>query len=81
MIVVNTFVRPVLLVDLEDARVLVIGGRENVRRLSRQEESGVSAVTVHESANDKHVGSEAPSLPFASREAGNCQSETGPVSA
>ena len=50
----DALVRTILFVDLQNARVLVIGGGKNLRRLARKEDSGVSAVAIDEAANDEH---------------------------
>ena len=41
----------------DNARVLVIGRGENLRRLTRQKNSGVSAVPIDEAADDDHPDS------------------------
>jgi len=39
---------------LQDAAVLDVGGRKNLRRFAGQKNAGVGAVTVNEAANDDH---------------------------
>jgi hypothetical protein len=54
-VVDDALVRAVLFVDLEDARVLVIGGRENFRRFAGKENAGVGAAAIDETADDDHA--------------------------
>ncbi len=67
MIVVNTFVRTVLFVDLQNAGVLVVRGGEDPGRFSRKKKCGVGPLTVHQTTYDKHLESEARSAQLASR--------------
>src|SRR5262249_55032140 len=53
-IVEDGFIRPVLLEDLQDARVLVIAGRENPRWFAAQENFRVGAMPVEQAADDDH---------------------------
>lgn len=55
----------ILFVDLQDAPVLMIGGRKNARRLTGQEEGGEAAVTVDHAADDQHGHSLNPMAIFA----------------
>ena len=53
-VVDDTFVGAVLFIDLQDATVFGVGGREDARRLARQEDAGVGAMAVGEAADDDH---------------------------
>jgi hypothetical protein len=57
---------PVLLVDLQDTGVLLIGGRENPRGLAWQQQRGVGAPAVNHAADHKHAGTLVLKLHFAS---------------
>jgi len=57
-VVFDALVGFVLLVDLQDAAVLDVGSRENLRRLAGQKNPGVGAVTVNEAADDDHGAAE-----------------------
>lgn len=67
MVIVNTLVRTILFVDLQDPSVLVIGSWKNFRRLALQEKGGVSAMAINKAANDEHETTKTQSPPFASR--------------
>jgi hypothetical protein len=60
----------VLFVDLEDARVLGVAGGENLRRLTLQENCGVSAAAVDHATDDDHGRRKARGGNFARRAAG-----------
>ena len=53
-IVLHIPMASVLFVDLQDASVLIIGGRENLGWFTWQEDRGEAAVTVDHSADDQH---------------------------
>ena len=57
---------PVLLVDLQDTGVLLIGGRENPRGLAWQQQRGVGAPAVNHAADHKHAGTVVLKHHFAS---------------
>ena len=54
-IVVDALVRAVLFENLQYPRVLLIAGREYLRRLTREEEGSVRAMTINHAANDEHA--------------------------
>jgi hypothetical protein len=67
-IVYHAVVRAVLFVDLEDAPVLGVAGREDARLLAGQEDAGVGAMAVGEAADDEHAVDDAQKV--ARRERG-----------
>jgi len=56
---------PVLFVDLEDAGVLLIRGRENPRGLTRQKKRRESAAAADHAPDDKHAATLTPAAVFA----------------
>ena len=56
---------PVLFVDLEDARVLMIRGRKNPRGFAGQKECGEPAAAADHAPDDKHTGTLTPAAVFA----------------
>ena len=65
-VVQNSFMAPVLFENLEDARVLVIARRKNLRRFTGQEYPGVGVAPVDEAADDEHADSMMGDRYFAS---------------
>lgn len=53
-VIVDSCVGPILFVDLENARVLLVAGWENFRPFTGQHQYGVGATAIDHAADDEH---------------------------
>ena len=78
-IVEDAFVGSVLFVDLQNAGVLGVAGRENFRRLTFEEDGGVGVAAVDHTTDDDHGRKETRRGVLASGGVGKTESgEWGP---